>query len=82
MQHQIISNLGQHFHAFVDEQLATGRYQSADEVIRAGLRLLEDNEKQLLELRALIEAGDKQIRNGEFADYNYEAMKAELLGGE
>lgn len=82
MQNQTVPDLGKHFNTFVDEQLASGRYETPNEVIRAGLRLLEDNEKKLLELRVLIEAGDKQIRNGEFADYNYEAMKAELLGGE
>ena len=35
-------NLGPHFDRFVQEKLAEGRYQNASEVIRAGLRLLED----------------------------------------
>lgn len=36
--------LGEHFDAFVRDMLATGRFNNASEVIRAGLRLLEDQE--------------------------------------
>ena len=49
-------NLGPHFDRFVQEKLAEGRYQNASEVIRAGLRLLEDAEKTNLERRAVIRA--------------------------
>ena len=45
-------NLGQHFDSFVEEQLATGRFQNASEVVRAGLRLLEDQEATLAGRRA------------------------------
>ncbi len=37
-------NLGSHFDRFVQEKLTEGRYQNASEVVRAGLRLLEDAE--------------------------------------
>ena len=37
-------NLGPHFDRFVQEKLTEGRYQNASEVVRAGLRLLEDAE--------------------------------------
>jgi antitoxin ParD1/3/4 len=50
--------LGDHFTAFLAAQVATGRYGSASEVIRAGLRLLEEREAKLEELRALIDAGE------------------------
>lgn len=36
--------LGKHFEEFVQKQLDTGRYNNASEVVRAGLRLLEDHE--------------------------------------
>lgn len=53
--------LGHHFETFVKQQLEQGRYNNASEVIRAGLRLLEQQEKlealQLEELRAAIRAG-------------------------
>ena len=53
--------LGSHFEEFVKKQLESGRFNNVSEVIRAGLRLLEDEEKlrQLRhrELRAAIQQG-------------------------
>lgn len=49
-------NLGPHFDRFVQEKLAEGRYQNASEVVRAGLRLLEDAEAMNRERRAAIRA--------------------------
>jgi antitoxin ParD1/3/4 len=37
-------SLGNHFEKFVQDQISGGRYQNASEVVRAGLRLLEDVE--------------------------------------
>ena len=36
--------LGGHFENFIDEQLRSGRYNNASEVVRDGLRMLEDRE--------------------------------------
>lgn len=53
--------LSPHFKSFVREQVATGRFNNVSEVIRAGLRLLEDQEQlkalRLQELRSAIDAG-------------------------
>jgi len=53
--------LGTHFETFVKEQLSAGRFNNASEVIRAGLRLLEEHEQlqalKLQELRSAIAAG-------------------------
>ncbi len=49
--------LGEHFAAFVKTQVSGGRYGNASEVIRAGLRLLEEHETRLEALRTAVEEG-------------------------
>ena len=48
--------LGSHFEEFVKKQLESGRFNNVSEVVRAGLRLLEDDEK-LRQLKVAIQAG-------------------------
>ncbi|HSK41437.1 MAG TPA: type II toxin-antitoxin system ParD family antitoxin [Arenibaculum sp.] len=52
-------SLGDHFSSFVGRQLAQGRYGSASEVVRAGLRLLEEREIKLEALRAALIEGEQ-----------------------
>ena len=47
-------NLGSHFDGFVQEQVERGRFQNASEVVRAALRLLEDQETSLADRRAML----------------------------
>ena len=51
-------SLSDHFTEFLTRQVASGRYGSASEVVRAGLRLLEERETALQELRAEIAKGE------------------------
>jgi antitoxin ParD1/3/4 len=50
--------LSDHFTDFLARQVASGRYGSASEVVRAGLRLLEERETALEELRGEIAKGE------------------------
>lgn len=50
-------SLGHYFDQFVSSQVSTGRYKNVSEVIRAGLRLLEDEESKVVALRAAIQKG-------------------------
>ena len=52
-------SLGEHFSSFIESQVAEGRYETASDVVRASLRLLEEREVQLAELRAALAEGEK-----------------------
>ncbi len=58
-------SLGEHFEGFIEAQIADGRYDNQSEVVRAGLRLLEDHEAKMKALREDIAAADAQIAAGE-----------------
>jgi antitoxin ParD1/3/4 len=49
-------SLGKHFESFVQRKVAQGRYQNSSEVVRAGLRLLEDYEELAEERRRRMKA--------------------------
>lgn len=52
-------SLDSHFSDFISREVSSGRYRSASEVVRAGLRLLEDQESQMAALRASLVAGEE-----------------------
>ena len=64
-------SLGDHFGAFIEQQISQGRYGSASEVVRAGLRQLEDNETRLAALRAALADGEN---SGTSASFDVEAF--------
>lgn len=49
--------LGPHFEDFIQASILSGRYNNASEVVRSGLRLLEDQEQKMAALRSAIEEG-------------------------
>jgi antitoxin ParD1/3/4 len=66
---------------FVQRQVASGQYQSASEVIRAGVRLLQqqkqDREARLDRLRKEVALGIEEADRGELAPLDIEQVKAE-----
>lgn len=50
--------LGEHFDVFVAEKIREGRFQSVSEVVRAGLRKLEEDDIKLQALRLKLQAGE------------------------
>lgn len=50
-------SLGDHFENFVDNRVSTGRFKNASEVVRAGLRLLEEEETKIHALKKAIKEG-------------------------
>jgi putative addiction module CopG family antidote len=70
--------------AIVEQLLANGRYSSADEVVRASLRLLQasepESEAELEELRRLIAEADADIAAGRVYRYaSAEALTADII---
>jgi antitoxin ParD1/3/4 len=63
-------SLGNYFDQFVSIQVSTGRYKNVSEVIRAGLRLLEDEENKTMTLRAAIQKGldSPRVENFDFKE--------------
>jgi antitoxin ParD1/3/4 len=60
--------LGPEQQAFVQSQLGLGSYNSTDELINRAIALLADRHQKLADLKAKIEVGTAQIRNGQVTD--------------
>lgn len=69
-------SLGEHFDGFISNQIQSGRYGSASEVIRSALRLLENQETKLQTLRQLLIEGEQS----DTSDYDLESFIKELDG--
>lgn len=74
MQKNTSVTLGQHFEQFISDQVSDGRYGSASETIRAGLRLLEVEEAKLEALRRALIEGEESGR----VDYSLNGLIEEL----
>lgn len=70
-------SLGNHFESFIEHTINDGRFNNASEVVRAGLRLLEEEENKVISLRKAIQEG---INSGIAEDFEptkfLESLKA------
>ena len=75
-------SLGDHFTAFIDTPVAGGRYNSASDVIRAALRLLEDEQTRLGALRAALIEGEASGKSEAFDMAAFLRQKRHAVPGE
>ncbi|MCW4467771.1 type II toxin-antitoxin system ParD family antitoxin [Flavobacterium sp. MFBS3-15] len=68
-------SLGNHFEDFIESSISEGRYNNASEVVRAGLRLLEDEENKIMALKKAIQEG---MDSGIAGDFEPKAFLASL----
>ena len=68
-------SLGQHFDQFIKNEIESGKYKSASEVVREGLRMLEVKREREIVLKEAIEEG---IKNGVSKDFDIESFIDEL----
>ena len=67
--------LGEHFDRYIAEQLASGRYRTASELIRESLRLHEAREIRIAALRAAVDEG---LASGIDDDFSFDQLNREL----
>ena len=79
MARTVTVTLGPHYEGFIQASIANGRYNNVSEVVRAGLRRLEEDEMKLAAIRAaLIDGEESGIVNG----FNPEDFLNKLNEGE
>jgi antitoxin ParD1/3/4 len=76
-------SLGNYFDQFVSSQVSAGRYKNVSEVIRAGLRLLEDEENKVIALRNAIQQGldSPRVENFDFDEHLAKLKEAKRKNG-
>jgi antitoxin ParD1/3/4 len=71
--------LGEHWERFIKNEIASGRYSSASEVIRDALRGLEEKKDKLTALRLHLAEGAMQAEKGQYVeDYSIDQIISEL----
>lgn len=61
-------SLGEHWEVYIKNEISSGRYGSASEVVRAALRAMEERKTKLEALRSHLAQGAEQARAGDFID--------------
>lgn len=72
-------SLGEHWEAFIRNEIDSGRYGSASEVVKEALRTMEEREQKLEVLRAHLALGAQQSAAGDYIeDFSIESLIGDL----
>lgn len=79
----VSADLGARLESVVDQLVATGRYNSKSEVLREGVRLVEEREKRLMALDAALEQGLAEADAGQLiaGEDVFAMLRARYVGG-
>lgn len=64
-------DLGDHWVRYIDDQVRSGRYASADDVVREALKGLQDQDRKLEDVLQQLDKGRQQAEDGQFADDDF-----------
>lgn len=73
--------LGEHWEMFIKNEVSSGRYGSASEVVRDALRNLEERKSKLSALRSHLSEGETQAKHGEYVNASADELLAEFKSG-
>lgn len=68
--------LGPHWEGFIKSEIESGRYKNTSEVVRAGLRELEERREKMHALREHLVTGYEQAQRGEYVEASPEDVVA------
>ncbi|MCJ8274995.1 MAG: type II toxin-antitoxin system ParD family antitoxin [Psychrosphaera sp.] len=72
-------NLGEHWEVFIKNEVSSGRYGSASEVVEDALRTMAAGTTKLEALRSHLDQGEQQVQRGEFVeDFSMDSLIQEL----
>jgi len=72
-------SLGEHWEVFIRNEISSGRYGSASEVVRDALRSMEERKSKLEALRTHLAQGAQQAKAGDFVDdFTMDALISDL----
>ena len=70
-------SIGDYFDSFIQNRISAGRFKNTSEVVRAGLRLLEEEENRIIALREAIQEGiESRIAYNFNPESHLEGLKA------
>lgn len=73
--------LGDHFRAYVTKKVRSGRYSNTSEVIREGLRRMEEEDEKLEALKKRLALGEREMKTGKHSTYSLKSIVKEIDEG-
>lgn len=79
MSKQTSVTLGEHYDKFIQSEIKSGRYKSVSEVIKSGLRILEEEKRKVYLINETLTVGEESGKPGKFDNENFkQRMKDQL----